>query len=119
MSDNLSGQIDLEEEKTWVVVVHVLYLAAFVTGITAIVGVVLAYLRKDSASEWAYGHYVYAIRTFWIGLLALIITFLLCFVLIGFILIPLVAVWFILRSVLPLVKATRGEALANPETWWI
>ena len=119
MSDNLSGQMDLEEEKTWVIVVHALYLASFLTGITAIVGVVLAYLRKDSASEWAYGHYVYAIRTFWIGLVASIITILLCFVLIGFVLIPVVAVWFILRSVLPLVKATRGEPLSDPQTIWI
>jgi uncharacterized membrane protein len=119
MGSNLEGELDPAEEKLWAVAVHALYLASLVSGISAVVGLVIAYLRRADASDWARGHYEYAIRTFWIGLVAVVIAIPLCFLVIGFVLLPLIWVWFLLRSLLPLVKASRAEPLANPETWWL
>ena len=66
-------------------IISLLYLASFITGITAIVGVVLAFVWRDEPkADWEISHYQYLINTFWIGLLGSIIGFLLTIVLIGF-----------------------------------
>ena len=57
-------------------VISLLYCATFFTIVTGFVGVVLAYLFRNSASEpWEETHYPYLIRTFWIFLLAVLLVF--------------------------------------------
>ncbi len=99
------------------VVVGALYLASFLTGITGLVGVVLAHIWEGEArGTWAESHYTYLIRTFWISVIAGIAAFLLMFVLVGFLLFPLIAIWFGVRSVLSLVKASKQEPMPDPKT---
>ena len=101
------------------VIVGALYLASFITGITGIIGVVLAHMwRGDARGTWAESHYTYLIRTFWFGLLGSIIGGLLTLVLIGFFVLLAVAIWFGVRSVLSLVKASRQEPMPDPDTLW-
>ncbi|HEY6104626.1 MAG TPA: hypothetical protein VIV59_01495, partial [Anaeromyxobacteraceae bacterium] len=50
-------------------VVYVLYLVSLVTGVTALVGVVMAYVYQGDAPDWLKTHYRFQIRTFWLGLL--------------------------------------------------
>ena len=47
--------------------VYVLYLLGYITGITAIIGVVIAYIQADSADAPVKSHYIFQIRTFVIG----------------------------------------------------
>jgi uncharacterized membrane protein len=121
MSDNLSPRVSAEDEneKTFIVVLHALYLASAITGVTSIIGLVMAYVKRDDAQEWSVSHYQYAIRTFWIGLLYGFISLVLCFVLIGFFMLFAVYVWFIVRSVMPIIKAMNMQPVENPTTWWI
>ena len=79
--------------------VYVLYLVTLISGITAIVGVIMAYMYKDDAPDWLRTHYELQIRTFWIGLLYTAIAIILCTILIGFVLLFAVAVWWIVRCV--------------------
>ena len=58
----------LDEDRTMPVVVYVLYLLGFAGGITAFIGFVMAYALKGRASERMRSHYVFQIRTVWIGL---------------------------------------------------
>lgn len=98
-------------------IVSLLYLASFVTGITGLVGIVLAHIWQGESDEpWMRSHYTYLIRTFWIGLIASVIAFVLSFVLIGLLLFPLIAVWFGVRSVLSMVRAQKREPMPEPET---
>ena len=98
-------------------IISLLYLGAFVTGITGLVGVVLAYIWKGEQQEaWLESHYTYLIRTFWIGLIASLIAMVLSFVVIGIFMFPLIAIWMGVRSVLSLVKAQRQEPMPDPET---
>jgi uncharacterized membrane protein len=121
MSDNISPPAydGTQSEKNYVIAVHALYLASAVVGISAIIGLIMAYVKSDSAEPWAESHYQYAIRTFWLGLLYGFISFVLCFVLIGFLLLFGVYIWFIVRSVLPIVQASNLQPINNPKTWWI
>lgn len=98
-------------------IITLLYIGSFVTGITGLVGVVLAHVWKSEPHEaWMTSHYTYLIRTFWIGLAACFVAFLLTFVLIGALLFPLIAVWFGVRSVMSLIRAQKREPMPNPET---
>lgn len=98
-------------------IISVLYLASFVTGITGLVGIVLAHVWQGENQEgWAASHFSYLIRTFWIGFVASLVAMVLSFVLIGFLLFPLIAVWVGVRSVMSLLKAQKQEPMPDPET---
>ncbi len=101
-------------------VISLLYLASLITGITAIVGVVLAFIwRGEPKAEWEVSHYEYLINTFWIGLVGSIAGFLLMIVLIGFLILAAVAVLVIVRSVMSLVNAQKRAPMPNPSTWLV
>jgi len=52
-----------------VLTVYILYLVGFLTGITVLVGVVIAYLQRDRTDRISQSHFQFQIATFWIGLL--------------------------------------------------
>ncbi|NVE95127.1 DUF4870 family protein [Altererythrobacter lutimaris] len=98
-------------------IISLLYLASFVTGVTGLVGIVLAHIwRGESHEPWVSSHYTYLIRTFWIGFAASVVAFFLSFILIGVLLFPLIAIWVGVRSVLSMVKAQKHEPMPEPET---
>lgn len=109
----------LEPGPTNVQVVYILYLAGLVIGISGIVGIVLAYVNRGKAGGWVETHYTWAIRTFWIGLLYGFISLLLMLVAVGFLLAFATAVWFIVRCIVGLQAAGRGEPIRNPQGWMI
>ena len=65
-------------------IISLLYLGGYVTGISAIVGVVLGYVwRSEPKAGWEVSHYAYLIRTFWIGLIGSVVGVVLTVILIG------------------------------------
>ena len=109
----------LEPGKTNVQVVYFLYIAGMFIGISALVGIVIAYINRGKAGGWVETHYTWQIRTFWIGLLYSFVSVLLMIVGIGFLLVFAVAIWVIVRCVLGLQAANRDEPVRNPESWLI
>ena len=109
----------LEPGKTNVQVVYFLYIAGMFIGISALIGIVIAYINRGKAGGWVETHYTWQIRTFWIGLLYSFVSVLLMIVAIGFVLIFAVAIWVIVRCVLGLQAANRDEPVKNPESWLI
>ena len=107
----------LEPGKGNVQLVYVLYLAGFVIGITPLVGLVFAYINRGKNGGIYDSHYTYAIRTFWIGVLYSLISLVLTFLFIGVLGFIATAVWSIVRCIIGLQKVSRGEAIANPQSW--
>jgi uncharacterized membrane protein len=98
-------------------IISLLFLGSFVTGISGLVGIVLAHVwQGDNQANWAASHFTYLIRTFWIGFAASIVAGLLTLVLIGFLLLPAIAIWVGVRSVMSLVKAQKQEPMPDPQT---
>lgn len=97
--------------------VYILYLVSFVLGLTSIIGLVFAYINRGQAEDWVASHYTYQIRTFWIGLLYFVIAFLLTMVMVGFLLLIVVSVWYIVRCVIGLQKASQRQPIDNPQSW--
>ncbi len=98
-------------------IVYVLYLIGLLTGLTIIIGVVMAYIYKDDSPEWLRTHYESQIRIFWMGILYSIIATLLIFVLIGFLLYFVIAVWWIVRCVKGLKYLDQKQAYPDHQSW--
>ncbi|WP_196259463.1 DUF4870 family protein [Pelagibacterium limicola] len=106
------------DPRTWTIVIWALYLGSFVTGISGLVGLILAYLKRDELAGTAFeSHAVSAIRTFWIGLVAALVGLVLTIVLIGPLVMLAVAAWFLFRSVRGLVLAIDSKPIADPQGW--
>ena len=95
---------------------YALYVAAFFTGVTALVGVALAYMRRGSASPLVRSHLDWQIRIFWHCVLAGIVIFSLHWLVIGlgavtfgigliFMVVPwAIGVWWLLWTLWAIVK---------------
>ncbi len=97
-------------------IIYILYLVSLVVGVTALVGVVMAYVNVGEAPEPLKTHYRFQIRTFWILLLYTVVAGLLTLVAIGALLFIFVAVWFVIRCVKGLKHLDRGEPYPNATT---
>ena len=97
--------------------IYILYLASLIVGITAIVGVIMAYVNRGDTPEWVQTHYRLQIRTFWIGLLYGFISLITTFILIGFLFDLFTLVWWIVRCAKGLQRQSRGEPYDNPASW--
>ncbi len=98
-------------------VVYGLYLASLVLGVTALVGVVVAYIYQGEAPEALRTHYRFQIRTFWIGLLYGVVSGLLVVAFIGFLGFIFIAIWLIVRCVKGFQRLSRYEPMPDPATW--
>jgi uncharacterized membrane protein len=99
------------------VAVYLLYGVGYFTGISALIGVIIAHVKVDDTDPVLRSHYRFQIRTFWIGLLYLAIGVPLCLALIG---IPILAWWFIwslIRIVKGALLVTEHRPIANPRSW--
>ncbi len=100
-------------------IIYVLYLLALFTGITAVIGVVMAYVYRDGAPEWLRTHYELQIRTFWMGLLIGIVGAILSLVFIGVAILFLLALWWIIRCVKGIKYVGDRAPYPNHLSWGI
>jgi uncharacterized membrane protein len=110
---------EADKMRTIVLVVNALYAASFLVGVTSLVAVVLAYMKRPEAvgTIWE-GHLTYAIRTFWMGLIMGLIGVLLLFVLIGVPILIFVAVWFVVRIVRGFLAWNDNMPIADPKRFF-
>jgi uncharacterized membrane protein len=98
--------------------VYILYLVGFLTGITVLIGVIIAYLQRDETDPICKSHFQFQITTFWIGLVYFFVGLLtIHFVVGGFILIWW-AIWTLIRCVKGLLILNKGNAIPDPNSWW-
>ena len=100
-------------------IIYILYLVGLFIGITSLIGVIMAYMNKDDGTpEWLRSHYQFQIRTFWIGLLYVIVGSLLSSIVIGFIILIFWIIWLVIRCVKGLRLLTEKQAIPAPTSWW-
>ncbi len=86
--------------KTLTQVVYVLYALSYFTGVTAIVGIIINYVKlEEVAGTWLESHFRWQIRTFWFGLLWAVIGVLSMVILVGFAILFANFCWIIYRIV--------------------
>ncbi len=66
----MATEEQLKSLKDLTQVVYILYALSYFTGITAIVGIIINYVKLDDvAGTWLESHFRWQIRTFWFGML--------------------------------------------------
>lgn len=91
-------------------VVYVLQALSFFFGITAIVGVIINYVKRDDVAGTVYAnHFDWQIRTFWWGLVWTVVGALLAIFLVGFVVLFVVWVWAIYRVVKGWLKLADNQ----------
>ena len=81
-------------------VVYILYALSWLIGFTAIVAIVINYVKREDAAGTLYeSHFTWQIRTFWWALLWCVIGALSMVILVGFVILFAAAVWSIYRLV--------------------
>lgn len=105
--------------QTWAIVVWGLFVAAiFSLALTALLGVIVAYVKRPDLAGTAYhSHMTSAIRTFWTGLIVGILGSLLSVIGIGILILIALAVWVVFRVVRGLIRALDGRPIEHPAGW--
>lgn len=112
MSDTSHQAAPTREDsaRTIAIIVYLLYLAALLNGLTAIIGVILAYVKRDEARGTVYeSHFSNAIEVFWIFLVGMLIAVPLCFVVVGIPLVIGLYIWVLYRTIKGVVRASDGR----------
>jgi uncharacterized membrane protein len=104
-------------DTTFSMIIYALYLANFMIPFTALIGVIMAYVNKSDENNFLQSHYQFQIRTFWIGLLYLIIGGILTIILVGWLILLFYAVWLIIRCVKGFKYLNNQEPIPNPTSW--
>ena len=100
-----------------VLTVYILYLVGFLTGITVLVGVVIAYLQRDNTDHVSQSHFQFQITTFWIGVLYFFVGLLTLHFGIGVLILLWWVIWTVIRCVKGLLALNMGEPIGNPNSW--
>lgn len=94
------------------IIVYILQgLAFFLGGITALVGVIINYVKMDEVrGTWIEPHFRWQIRTFWIGLLWTVIGIVTTPIIIGWFILLGISIWIIYRIVKGALALNDGKA---------
>ena len=107
-----ASEEQLKTLKTLTLVVYALQALAFLNGITAIVGVVINYIKREEvAGTWLESHFRWQIRTFWFGLLWAVVGAILFIVVIGWFVLMADAIWIIYRIVKGWLNFNEGKPM--------
>lgn len=99
--------------KGTVQVIYGLYLGALIVGITSIVGVIMAYVKRgELRGTWLESHMSYLIRTFWWSMLWSVIGLITIFIVIGYFVLLGNLIWYVYRSVKGLMAVNEGKPIA-------
>lgn len=116
-----SGNLAMLDTKDVAFANYIMNLLAPFNGFTGFVAAVLAHLKKNDAEGTIMeSHYTYQIRTFWIGLLGVIIGLpsIILFGL-GLIILGITAIWWMIRNAVGLKYLADGKPMPDPETLFI
>lgn len=102
-----------DSTRTIAILVYALYLGAFFNGLTAIAGLVLAYVRRPEAKGTIYGsHFTNAIETFWISFGLCVLGVLTIWFGLGILAFIGAAIFYLYRSIKGLVRVIDNKPYA-------
>jgi uncharacterized membrane protein len=113
--DPRTGSARSESARSIALVVHGLFAAGIILGITPIIGVVIAYIKRADAEGTPYAsHLTYAIRTFWIALAIGMLSTVLMVLVVGVVVLALGLVWYIIRVVRAVLAWVDRKPIDEP-----
>lgn len=119
MSETETAPQIAQEDTGTANIIYILSLSSLVLGITAIIGVIMAYVNRKESADWLQTHYTFQIHTFWKGMLYFFIGMILTMVLIGIFVIFGTMIWMIIRNVKGMKALSAKQPIENPKSWWL
>jgi uncharacterized membrane protein len=110
------GKNPIIDDRSIAFAVYILYFLGYVTGITTLIGVMIAYLQNRSCSS-VRSHFTFQVRTFWIGLLSLFVGGIFLYIGIGVLVLLGGLLWSLIRNVKGILALNRNEPIINPDSW--
>jgi uncharacterized membrane protein len=97
--------------------IYILYLFGLLLPPVLPIIVAFAYVNLQVAPAWLQSHYQMQIRTFWIGLLFAVISLVTTMIYIGWLLLLLTYIWWVVRCIKGLIAIFDGASYDNPTGW--
>ena len=99
-------------------IVYILYLVGYLTGgVTWIIGVIIAHVQISNADPMLASHYRFQIRTFWIGIIYIVVGSILLIVFVGFLVFAWLFIWSLVRNIKGLLLLNENRPIADPGSW--
>ncbi len=95
----------------------VLPILASLFAMTLLAGVIMAYVHRGDGTGWVDSHFRFQIRTFWIGVFAVLVGGIGIVVVVGVIVLMVVPFWLLIRCVRGWRFLAQGAPLPNPASW--
>lgn len=106
-----------ESDKRIVIVIYALYLLSLFIGLTWIAAVIMHYIKRPEIQDPVLrSHLDWQIRTFWFTLLGFVIGGVLSFFLVGFLVLFMVAVWYLYRMIRGLLALLDNKAMPTHQS---
>lgn len=121
MSDAMpDARPDPNGDRTLALVNYVLLLLALSNGVTALIALIIAFIRRDTAPAWLVNHYNFQIRTVIYGIIIAVVGLATIWVLgLGLLIWLLGAIWLVVRTVVGLMRLVDGRTHPDPATYGI
>lgn len=104
-----------QELKKYTFAVYILQALSFLTLVTAVVGVIINYVKDDDVQgSWLQTHFRWQKATFWYGLLWSALGFLTMPILVGYAVIGIVPIWLIYRIARGWIFLVDGKPMYPP-----
>ena len=100
--------------KNYVFIAYVTYAVGLLILFTPVVGVIMAYVKRDEAQGSIYASHIdYLIKTFWVSLVGTVLGTFTLLILIGWLILLVTAIWFIYRVVVGLIKLNEDKPVST------
>ena len=100
--------------KNYVFIAYVTYALGLFIWFTPVVGVILAFIKRDEAQGSIYASHIdYLIKTFWVSLIGMVLGMLTILILIGWLILAATGIWLIYRVVVGLIKLNEDKPVST------
>ena len=86
-------------------------------GPVTVIGVIIAHVQVGTAYPELASHYRFQIRTFWIGVLYIVVGCILVWVLVGFLVLAWLFIWSLIRNIKGLLLLNENRPIRDPGSW--
>jgi uncharacterized membrane protein len=112
MENAINNEEAIRSAKTLTTIIYALYAASYFVGITAIVAIVINYIKKeDVAGTFLESHFRWQIRTFWFGLLWGALGGITALIVIGWAVLIADGIWIIYRLVKGWLRLSENKPM--------
>lgn len=112
-----SDNVEKKDTTPTAKVIYILLIVSTIVGVTGIIALIMAYVFQDESEDWLQTHYRFQIRTYWIGLLYVLLGVFTITITLGYFILLFTFVWMIVRCSKGLKQLENNQPVNNLESW--